>query len=116
MHGFTTKDVRDRMRDLHPLGYIQRPEDLYGTVVFFASDASNYVTGRDLINDGGHTLNVWLAPLERKVPPRVSREEEILQLKHDLDVLGIKYDKDGVAYPAPPGLVEYRRRWAGIKK
>jgi NAD(P)-dependent dehydrogenase (short-subunit alcohol dehydrogenase family) len=113
MHGYTPIEIRDAMRDLHPLGWFMRPEDLYGPVVFFASDASNYVTGRDLIVDGGHTVNVWVAPPARPEKPRVSREEEVLQLKHDLDVLGIKYDEDGVAYPAPPGLVEYLKKAFG---
>ena len=115
-HGYTPKDIRDRMRELHPLGWFQRPEDLYGPVVFFASDASNYVTGRDLIVDGGHTLNVWVAPPGKPETPRVSREEEVLQLKHDLDVLGIEYDEDAVAHPAPPGLIENLRHFFGRKK
>ena len=51
-------------------------EDLYGAVVFLASAASNYVTGHDLLVDGGHTLNAWLTPLSRELPPRVSPEEE----------------------------------------
>ena len=38
--------------------------------------------------DGGHTLNAWLTPLSRPEPPRVSPEEETVQLKHDLDLLG----------------------------
>jgi NAD(P)-dependent dehydrogenase (short-subunit alcohol dehydrogenase family) len=96
MHARTSKARRDTMRSLHPMGWLMRPEDLYGTIVFLASDASNYVTGRDLIVDGGHTLNAWLAPLQRKLPPLVSPEEETVSLKHDLDVLGVKYDADGV--------------------
>lgn len=98
MNASTPKWLRDRIRELHPIGYIQRPEDLYGAAVFLASDASNYITGRDLIVDGGHTLNVWLEPPERKLAPRVSRDEEVLQLKHDLQVLGIEYDKDVVSF------------------
>ena len=93
-----------------------RPEDLYGPVVFFASDASNYVTGRDLIVDGGHTANVWVAPPAKPKKPRVSRDEEVLQLKHDLDVLGIEYDEDedGIApkYGAPEVLEHCKKNFA----
>jgi len=96
MNAATPKELRDRIRELHPLGHIQRPEDLYGPIVFLASDASNYITGIDLLVDGGHTTNIWLEPPERMVPPRVDRVQEMLQLKHDLDVLGIEYDENAV--------------------
>jgi NAD(P)-dependent dehydrogenase (short-subunit alcohol dehydrogenase family) len=39
-----------------PMGRMGNPEDLMGTVVFLASDASRYVTGADLRVDGGYTL------------------------------------------------------------
>jgi NAD(P)-dependent dehydrogenase (short-subunit alcohol dehydrogenase family) len=38
------------------MGRMGNPEDLMGTVVFLASDASRYVTGADLRVDGGYTL------------------------------------------------------------
>jgi len=96
MHASTPMLVRRRIRELTPLGHVQRPEDLYGPVMFLASDASNYVTGHDLMVDGGHTLNAWLTPLSRAVPPRVGPDEETVQLKHDLDALELKYDADGI--------------------
>ncbi len=112
---YVPKVIRNAMRDLHPLGWLMRPEDLYGPVVFFASDASNYVTGRDLIVDGGHTANVWVAPPAKPKKPRVSREEEELQLKHDLDVLGTEYDEDedGIApkYQGPEVLEHFKKNF-----
>lgn len=96
MHASTPVVVRERIRELTPMGYVQRPEDLFGAAIFLASAASNFVTGHDLMVDGGHTLNAWLVPLTRSVPPRVSPEEEIVQLKHDLDALGFDYDADGI--------------------
>jgi len=96
MHASTPLIARERIRELTPMGYVERPEDLYGAAIFLASAASNFVTGHDLMVDGGHTLNAWLVPLGRAVPPRVSPEEEIVQLKHDLDALGFEYDENGI--------------------
>jgi NAD(P)-dependent dehydrogenase (short-subunit alcohol dehydrogenase family) len=91
------QENRDLIRSLHPMGWHQRPSDLCGTLVYLASDASNYVTGRDILVDGGHTLNVWLRPLSRARAPLVSPGEEIESLVHDLDLLGIPHDERGVA-------------------
>ena len=115
MHASTPVIVRDRIRELTPLGYVQRPEDLYGPVIFLASDAANYVTGHDLMVDGGHTLNAWLTPLGRSVPPRVSPEEEIVQLKHDLDVLNLEYDADGINPDVHPEIADAFKGAFGIE-
>lgn len=115
MHASTPVIVRARIRELTPLGHVQRPEDLYGPAVFLASDASNYVTGHDLMVDGGHTLNAWLTPLGRSVPPRVNPEEEAVQLKHDLDVLNLEYDADGVNTTLHPEIADAFKGAFGIK-
>jgi len=91
------QENRDRIRSLHPMGWHERPDDLCGTLVYLASDASNYVTGRDIVVDGGHTLNVWLRPPTRAVAPLVSPEDEIRSLTHDLEMLGIPHDEQGIA-------------------
>ena len=106
MHASTPVAVRQRIRELTPLGYVERPEDLYGAAIFLASAASNYVTGHDLMVDGGHTLNAWLTPLTRSVPPRISPEEETVQLKHDLDALGYDYDADGINPDVHPEIAD----------
>ncbi len=88
---------RDLIRSLHPMGWHERPEDLVGTLIYLASDASNYVTGRDILVDGGHTLNVWLQSLRRETAPLINPAQEVESLIHDLDVLGIPHDENGFA-------------------
>lgn len=39
-----------------PMGRIGRPEELTGLYVYLASSASSYMTGSDLVIDGGYTL------------------------------------------------------------
>lgn len=114
MHASTPAVVRQRIRELTPLGHVQRPEDLYGAAVFLASAASNYVTGHDLMVDGGHTLNAWLTPLSRSVPPRVNPDEEIAQLKHDLGVLGLTYDADGINPTVHPEIADAFKSAFGV--
>jgi len=42
--------------DLIPLGRVSRAEDIVGLCVFLASDASAYLTGQDVLIDGGWSL------------------------------------------------------------
>ncbi|MCY3017681.1 MAG: SDR family oxidoreductase [Planctomycetota bacterium] len=115
MHASTPLIARQRIRELTPLGHVERPEDLYGAVIFLASAASNYVTGHDLMVDGGHTLNAWLVPLGRSVPPRVGADQETVQMKHDLDTMGIRYDKDGINPSVHPEIANAFKAAFGLK-
>jgi NAD(P)-dependent dehydrogenase (short-subunit alcohol dehydrogenase family) len=115
MHASTPIEVRQRIRELTPMGYVQRPEDLHGPVVFLASDASNYVTGLDLLVDGGHTLNAWLTPLGRSFQPRISPNEETVQLKHDLDAMGLQYDENGINTELHPEIADAFRGAFGLE-
>jgi len=47
---------KERLVGRTPLGRLGKPEDIVGTVVFLASEASNFITGQTIPIDGG-----WLA-------------------------------------------------------
>ncbi len=51
---FTEKDWQEVKR-LHPLGRIGEPDDIAPAVVYLASDESSWVTGTNIMVDGGYT-------------------------------------------------------------
>jgi NAD(P)-dependent dehydrogenase (short-subunit alcohol dehydrogenase family) len=52
-----TPEVRRTYEERIPLGRIGRAEEIADVVVFLASDAARYVTGQELVVDGGLTIN-----------------------------------------------------------
>ena len=53
--GDTAEAASDGLRALYPLGRFGRPEDVAGAVAYLASDAAAFVTGTEVIVDGGYT-------------------------------------------------------------
>ena len=54
--GATDMDqARKDVGALHPLGHIGEPDDIAWAVVYLASDESKFVTGAELVIDGGYT-------------------------------------------------------------
>jgi NAD(P)-dependent dehydrogenase (short-subunit alcohol dehydrogenase family) len=52
-----TPEVRRTYEERIPLGRIASAEEIADVVVFLASDAARYVTGQELLVDGGLTIN-----------------------------------------------------------
>lgn len=48
-------ELKERLSKKVPLGRLGAPEELIGPVIFLASDASRFMTGQNLIIDGGWT-------------------------------------------------------------
>jgi len=49
------ESTKKYIESLHPLGHIGEPEDIAYGVLYLASDESKFVTGSELVIDGGYT-------------------------------------------------------------
>ncbi len=48
-------EVRTAMDAKHPIGHVGEPDDIAWGIVYLASDESKFVTGSELVIDGGYT-------------------------------------------------------------
>jgi NAD(P)-dependent dehydrogenase (short-subunit alcohol dehydrogenase family) len=46
---------RKRLDSLHPIGHVGEPDDVAYGVLYLASDEAKFVTGTELVIDGGYT-------------------------------------------------------------
>lgn len=46
---------REQLDSLHPIGHVGEPDDIAYGVLYLASDESKFVTGSELVIDGGYT-------------------------------------------------------------
>lgn len=49
------KAFREQLDSRHPIGHVGEPEDIAHGVVYLASDEAKFVTGSELVIDGGYT-------------------------------------------------------------
>ncbi len=47
--------ARKATGDLHPLGHMGEPDDIAWGAVYLASDEAKFITGSELVIDGGYT-------------------------------------------------------------
>jgi NAD(P)-dependent dehydrogenase (short-subunit alcohol dehydrogenase family) len=87
------ESLRARMRETTPLGSLATSRDVSGAVIYLASHASDFVTGHELVVDGGHSLDTWLTPRPRRCPARVTPRDEEAELRADLP--GVYIPGDG---------------------
>ncbi|MCF3653574.1 MAG: 3-oxoacyl-ACP reductase FabG [Aigarchaeota archaeon] len=50
------KEALEQLKHAIPLGRLGKPEDVANLVLFLASDKSSFITGQNIIIDGGYTL------------------------------------------------------------
>lgn len=49
------KEFRQNLDDLHPIGHVGEAEDIAYGILYLASDEARFVTGSELVIDGGYT-------------------------------------------------------------
>jgi NAD(P)-dependent dehydrogenase (short-subunit alcohol dehydrogenase family) len=55
--GVGGNDLRDRFTQSHPLGHFGEPRNIADAIVFLASDKAAFMTGTELVVDGGFTAH-----------------------------------------------------------
>ncbi|HEY9118621.1 MAG TPA: glucose 1-dehydrogenase [Marinobacter sp.] len=55
--GMALEEAKQATAALHPVGHMGEPDDIAWGVVYLASDESKFVTGSELVIDGGYTAH-----------------------------------------------------------
>lgn len=53
--GYTADEMRESIRALHPMGRFGEPEEVARAILFLASEDASFMTGSELVVDGGYT-------------------------------------------------------------
>ncbi len=53
--GIDSAEGRKALDALHPIGHVGEPDDIGWAIVYLASDESKFVTGTEIVVDGGYT-------------------------------------------------------------
>jgi NAD(P)-dependent dehydrogenase (short-subunit alcohol dehydrogenase family) len=53
--GISAEEFRSQLDSLHPMGHIGKPEDIANGIAFLASEEAGFMTGSELVIDGGYT-------------------------------------------------------------
>ena len=55
MNQIVPKEITDVWMEATPMKRFAKPDEIAGAVIYFASEASSYTTGSELLVDGGFT-------------------------------------------------------------
>lgn len=55
--GLAQDEFKKQVASLHPLGHMGEPDDIAYGILYLASDESKFVTGTELVIDGGYTAH-----------------------------------------------------------
>ena len=59
------EEGKKQLESLHPIGHLGEPDDIGYGVVYLASDESKFMTGSELVIDGGYTCLLYTSPSPR---------------------------------------------------
>ena len=69
---YRDESVARARKEAIPLGRIGRPEEIASVALFLSSDESSYITGEDILVDGGLTYSVY-----HRIPGRMKTKKDL---------------------------------------